>query len=196
MTFSFRLPPIRPVLWHAHRKVWSSEEGTSRIWWFHPVLHRATGNRIMHRSTETEQHFPHIRARIIKICDVSKVTAPRSDFRRVNDVKTDCCCLTKLLMWSFVHIFTEVDRYFQAVWHRSGWLDPSFIWTVFIHGLQYSITHNGRQRRAQLDTTVPNTSYACHGGESFVLFGWFFFCSFSNKSQSQFSSRTQGVWHK
>ncbi len=55
----------------------------------------------------------------------------------------------------FPLLSAEVDWRVQAVRHRPGWLDPGFIWTVSIHGLQYSITHTDHHRRAQLDTTVP-----------------------------------------
>lgn len=118
-----------------------------------------------------------------KICKIYKRNAPRSEFNHVNYVnkRFDCCDLAKIIklfILLFFSVFTEVDRYFQAVWHRSGRLDPSFIWTIFIHGLQYSIMHNGHHRRAQLDTTVPNTAYACHGGKSFLFISFFFFFFF------------------
>lgn len=85
-------------------------------------------------------------------------------------------------------ISTEVDGYFQAVWHRPGRLDPSFIWTVFIHGLQYSIIENGPRRRAQLDTTVPNPSYAFHGGNSY------FFFLLKTNNQSQLGHELSQMW--
>lgn len=55
-------------------------------------------------------------------------------------------------MFSF---YTEVDWRVQAVRYRPGWLDSGFLWTVSIHGLQYSITHMDHHRRAQMDETVP-----------------------------------------
>lgn len=57
----------------------------------------------------------------------------------------------------FPLLSTEVDWRVQAVRHRPGWLDPGFIWTVSIHGLQYSITHHGSPQKS---TTGHNCAKA------------------------------------